>query len=281
MKTLIAILFLTASMASAQVATITVNPAHVENHVSPRMYAAFTEIMAEDVKGGLTAEMLHDRSFEQSVNYLGLPARWRLEPDERNDNVGAIQFTRTTKAAYPKTDSATDLPNHSLRVTLTRQDIRSTRRGFSQGRLSIQAGRLYKGYVWVKDPAPHGYTGAISVLLEEDNTGGATYARTSFQVIPGDWQKYSFQLRPDKTDRFAKLTFLFHAEGTLYLDQASLEPADAIAGVRPDTSAMIAALHPSFLRWPGGNVAQDYHWKWGIGPRDLRPIWISTTVVTE
>jgi alpha-N-arabinofuranosidase len=40
---------------------------------------------------------------------------------------------------------------------------------------------------------------------------------------------------------------------------------------------MIARLHPSFLRWPGGNVAQDYHWQWGIGPRDLRPVWINTS----
>lgn len=36
---------------------------------------------------------------------------------------------------------------------------------------------------------------------------------------------------------------------------------------------MIAKLHPSFIRWPGGNVAQDYHWQWDIGPRDLRPVW--------
>jgi len=38
---------------------------------------------------------------------------------------------------------------------------------------------------------------------------------------------------------------------------------------------MIRSLHPSFMRWPGGNVAQDYHWQWGIGPRDLRPTWIN------
>jgi len=45
--------------------------------------------------------------------------------------------------------------------------------------------------------------------------------------------------------------------------------------VRADSEAMIAELRPSFLRWPGGNVAQDYHWQWGIGPRDLRPSWIN------
>ena len=59
------------------------------------------------------------------------------------------------------------------------------------------------------------------------------------------------------------------------MDQVSLEPADARDQVRPDSEEMIRVLHPSFMRWPGGNVAQDYHWQWGIGPRDDRPTWIN------
>src|SRR6266513_2118241 len=39
------------------------------------------------------------------------------------------------------------------------------------------------------------------------------------------------------------------------------------------SSAEINALRPAFIRWPGGNVAQDYHWMWGIGPRDQRLTW--------
>jgi alpha-N-arabinofuranosidase len=34
-------------------------------------------------------------------------------------------------------------------------------------------------------------------------------------------------------------------------------------------------LKPAFIRWPGGNVAQDYHWQWGVGPRDRRPTWVN------
>ena len=71
------------------------------------------------------------------------------------------------------------------------------------------------------------------------------------------------------------MSFLFGGKGALYVDQVSLEPADALTQVRPDSEAMIRNLHPSFMRWPGGNVAQDYHWQWGIGPRDLRPTWVN------
>ena len=259
--------------AAAQQATITIDSAIVENHVSPRMYAAFVEMMAEDVKWGMTAEMIHDRSFEEAPNYLGLPAHWQLEPDERNDNVTAIQFAQTTDEAYPKLSRADHSSEHALRVTLKPEDITDTRRGISQARLSIVAHTKYEGYLWMKAAEKDGYNGDITVALEEDNTDGETYARTTLAKVEGDWRQYRFQLEPAKTDRFAKLTFLFGGKGTVYLDQVSLEPAAAQLEVRPDAERMLAQLEPSFLRWPGGNVAQDYHWEWGVGPRDLRPTW--------
>ena len=258
-----------------QPATIHVDPAHVLGHVQSRMYASFVEMMAEDVKRGMTAEMLLDRSFEQSTDYLGLPASWQLEPDERNDNVGAIKFTQVTDDAYPRIDDATKLPNHSLRITLNPGDITDERRGLSQGRLSVRAGDAYKGYFWAKAPFTNGYTGQVRVALEEDSTDGKTYAAATISGLQGDWRQYSFSLTPSQTDRFAKLSLLFDGHGTLLLDQVSLEPTAAHDQVRADSEAMIAQLHPSFMRWPGGNVAQDYHWQWGIGPRDLRPVWIN------
>jgi len=275
--------------ASSQQVKITIDAAKVENHVSPRMYAAFVEMMNEDVKRGMTAEMLLDRSFEDAPDYLSLPAHWQIEPDERNDNGGAIRFVQTTDEAYPKLfrpdmPSSGNLPQHSLRVTVEPGDVNDSRRGFSQGHLSIVAHQQYNGYLWVKRPAPsgvqnRGYSGKITALLEEDNTDGATYAEATVTDLSsdasGEWKQYRFQLSPKQTDRFAKLTFLFGGRGTLFIDQASLEPASAQREVRADSEAMIAQLHPSFIRWPGGNVAQDYHWQWGIGPRDLRPVWIN------
>jgi alpha-N-arabinofuranosidase len=54
----------------------------------------------------------------------------------------------------------------------------------------------------------------------------------------------------------------------------SLMPADvATGGVRREVFDKIKQLKPAFIRWPGGNVAQDYRWFWGIGPRDERPTW--------
>ena len=114
--------FASSQSATIQAATIKVGTTRVVNHVSPRMYASFVEMMAEDVKWGMTAEMVHDRSFEEAPDYLGLPAEWQLEPDERNDNVGAIRFTPTTEEAYPRINAATKAQEHGLKITLAPAD---------------------------------------------------------------------------------------------------------------------------------------------------------------
>src|SRR2546430_454133 len=49
----------------------------------------------------------------------------------------------------------------------------------------------------------------------------------------------------------------------------------SVDGVRADVFEKIKALRPAFIRWPGGNVAQDYHWMWGVGPRDQRTSWVN------
>ena len=183
------------------------------------MYASFVEMMAEDVKRGLTAEMLQDRSFEEAPNYLGLPAEWQLEPDERNDNVGAIRFMPTEEEAYPKINRATGAAEHSLRISVHPGDITDNRRGLSQGRLSVRAGKTYKGYVWAKVPEKDAYSGDIQVVLEQDVTDGASYAQAVVSGIHGDWRQYKFLLSPRQTDRFAKLSFLFTGKGTLFLDR--------------------------------------------------------------
>ncbi len=41
--------------------------------------------------------------------------------------------------------------------------------------------------------------------------------------------------------------------------------------LREDTLALIQALRPPVIRYPGGNFASGYHWEDGIGPREARP----------
>ncbi len=53
-------------------------------------------------------------------------------------------------------------------------------------------------------------------------------------------------------------------------------PIPNTRGIRDDVLAALKALDIPVLRWPGGCFADEYHWKDGIGPRELRPRMINT-----
>jgi alpha-N-arabinofuranosidase len=111
--------------------------------------------------------------------------------------------------------------------------------------------------------------------------GGRVYDEATLAKVDGDWQRYAFTLKPDASDPLARFAILLTGQGTVWIDQVSLLPGDAVGEVRADTFERVKALRPSFIRYPGGNVAQDYHWQWGIGPRDARPAWINLSWKNE
>ncbi|HZQ95370.1 MAG TPA: alpha-L-arabinofuranosidase C-terminal domain-containing protein [Candidatus Sulfotelmatobacter sp.] len=268
--------FLCAARAQNAAATLTIDASKVENSISPTLYGQFAEFMFQDIKGGLDAELVRDRGFDEQPNALGLPRYWERDPDDRNDD-GGLRFSWDSGVYLPTVGGENTLPSqHSLRVDVHREAPQ--RRGVHQGWIPVRAGLDYRGYVWLKSAD---YVGNAVITLEADQTGGEQYASAVLREISGDWKNYSFTLRPVKSDPLAKLAILFEGNGRVWLDQVSLLPGDAQGGVRHDVEQLVAALHPAFIRWPGGNVAQDYHWQWGIGPRDRRPVWINESWAKE
>ncbi|HZI49011.1 MAG TPA: hypothetical protein VFD75_14545, partial [Pyrinomonadaceae bacterium] len=80
------VVVLLAAQVAAQTALITVDARKVENRISPLLYGQFLEFMFEGIKGGLHAELLRNRSFEESPNVIGLSRNWDRYPDDRNDD---------------------------------------------------------------------------------------------------------------------------------------------------------------------------------------------------
>lgn len=255
---------------SGPTASLAIDAAKIENVISPTLYGQFAEFMFEDIKGGLHAELIRDRGFDEAPNALGLPRYWERDPDDRDDD-DALRFAWDSDVYSPVHGDANTLSmQHSLRVEIERNDGR--RRGVRQGGIPIRQGLEYRGYLWLRIAD---YAGTVSVALEADQTGGERYASATLENVHGDWKQYRFTLVPAKSDALAKIAILFNGKGSLWLDQVSVLPGDAEGGVRRDVEQRVAALHPAFVRWPGGNVAQDYHWAWGIGPRDQRPVWVN------
>ncbi len=257
-------------------AQINVDAQKVEGRISPMLYGHFMEHMYEDVKFGLYAELIRDRSFEDAPNAIGLPRFWERDPDDRDDD-SPLKFHWDDSVFYPQARSFDSQSiDHSLRITLSEKS--DARRGIHQGGIPVRAGVEYHGYFWLKS---EGFDGHIKAALEQDQSGGETYDSQDLPVTSSDWRKYEYTLRSRKSDPLGKLALLVFGKGRLWIDQVSLMPGDAVDGVRADVFEKVKALRPAFMRWPGGNVAQDYHWMWGIGPRDERTTWVNLSWSNE
>src|ERR1044072_29686 len=266
-----------AAQSPSAAAHLRVDARRVENQISTLLYGQFIEFMFEGIKGGLHAELIRDRSFESPPNSIGLPRYWERYPDDRGDDYG-LTCARDEREASPPTGELREglFGRHSLRVELGDGVI--PRHGLFQPRTPVRPGIEYRGYLWLKSD---GFSGRVRVALESDVAEGETYAETYVGAVAGDWKKYEFTLRPRRADPLARFCILFEGRGKLWLDQVSLMPGDAADGGRRDGFERVKALRPAFIRYPGGNVAQDYHWQWGVGPRDARPTWINLSWKNE
>ena len=268
---------------ASQRASISIDARKVENSISPLLYGQFLEFMFEGIKRGLSAELIRDRSFEEPPNEIGLSRYWQRYPDDRNDDY-ALTFHWDDLIAYPeqrqvKPDSG--VHEHSLRVETGDGVIE--RHGIYQPRIAVRSGQEYQGYVWLRRKSAQG--SSVTVALESDSDEHQVYAATSLNrvtSIKGNWFRYVFSLTPNRSDPLARFTILFSGRGTVWIDRVSLMPANAAQGdVRRDVFDKIKLLKPAFIRWPGGNVAQDYHWLWGVGPRDERVAWTNLSWKNE
>jgi alpha-N-arabinofuranosidase len=100
--------------------------------------------------------------------------------------------------------------------------------------------------------------------------------------VSTEWKLYKYTLKTGAIEPSAAnhLNFTVGHSGTLWLNLVSLFPPtyhDRVNGNRIDLMEKLAAMHPAFLRFPGGNylegdhIGERYQWKKTIGPMVDRP----------
>lgn len=262
-------------------ATILIDSSDRLNPISELLYGHFAEFMFENIKQGLWAELLVNRGFENTAPPPAAAHYWERYPDTRNHPNGFLmggEVLGVSEQGYP--------PVIENRAQVLANLLPSqSGHGIYQSGIPVRAGVTYVGSIWLRatgaSRTPDGpqtggdFGGGLRVSLEEDRSGGDVYASTEIEGITSDWTKFDFELPAQVSDPRARFVLTVVGTGAIWIDQVSLMPGDAEAGLRPDVMAKIRALRPAFMRWPGGNVAQDYHWQWGIGPRDERPLWVN------
>lgn len=247
---------------SAATMTILVNqPGAV---VSSNLFGIFFEEINFAGEGGLYAEMVRNRAFYNASS----PLDWTLVTN------GAAAGTMTVDTTQPLN---ANIPN-SLNLTMTSGSgsIGAANSGFWG--MSVSNGATYDLNFYAQGAG--GFNGSILAELQNSN-GTATYAQALFSGLSSSWQHFATSFVASGTDTNARLVLSISQPGTVWLDVVSLFPRatfhNRTNGLRSDLGNMLAALHPSFLRFPGGNYIESttatnaVRWKKTIGDIAQRP----------
>ena len=236
--------------------------------ISPGFYGLMTEEINHSYDGGLYAELIQNRSFQDPAprgrQGSELPIHWSAVGD------GAAQVDRTdpVNAALPL----------SLKLELTGKAAGVANDGYWG--IPVKPKTTYTASFYAKGGS--GFAGPIMASLVLDGTDVAV-ATANSKPVSGEWRKYTVRLKTGKSAQAtAKARFVLSAtgRGSVSLTQVSLFPPTfkkSQNGLRPDLMQLMAGLKPSFIRLPGGNYVEGstfatrFNWKEMIGPVDKRP----------
>ncbi len=285
-------------------ASITIDAAHPGATISRNLYGIFFEEINHAGDGGLYAELIRDRGFEDAnlppacvlKGHKLIPPRtphfwtqpkvsdWTMDWEVTSQWPG--WSTELKDGASAQFALVTDHPltaatPHAFRAQIEKLPHGASAAVINEGYwgIAVKAGEQYRLNFWARTETT--FHGPFRASLR-----GSNGANLVSQAIPKKngtgWQHYELVLCPNATDATAKFVLSFGSTGTVWLDFVSLFPARTFHnrpnGMRPDIAQMIADMKPAFLRFPGGcyvegiTVQSRPQWKATLGrPEDRVP----------
>lgn len=262
--------------------------------IGKELYGVFLEEIGRGVDGGLYAEMLQNRGFEDAkapegftyqttgrgrgsgfrgadanggkwVDPGGYATTFIWEVDKSLPYWELIQRGNAKGAmSLDLTNPLSDKNPRSCKLEVT--DVpEGGRVGIAnQGwcpqpgaaAVGIKEGEKYVLTFYAK--AAPGFSGTLDASLE--NNEGVESNIASISGIGPEWKQYKAELTATKTDGRAWFMLSTKSKGTVWFDMVSLFPAKTFMnrpnGLRQDIAQLIADMKPGFVRFPGGCVVE-------------------------
>ena len=215
--------------------------------VSPTLYGLMTEEINYSYDGGLYGELVRDRVPSRSWGNLHY---W---PAVRRGN-------SAVKVSLDEKDGPSAAITHSIKVSVTAADSKSPAGIENTGYwgIPVRPNTTYTGSFWAKSDAREL---PVTVSLENDQTG-AVAATATVSGVSGQWKEYKYTLKTGNVAVSSNnhLLLTVNKPATLWLELVSLfPPTYNNHGNRIDLMEKMAAMHPTFLRMPGGNYLEGDH----------------------
>ena len=264
------------------------------------MFGIFFEEINHSGEGGLYAELVQNRAFEDTSVPEGYTVRdGQLFGPQLNNHLTGT-FTGGAGYRWPSTEIPAwsleqtvgsgaamslckEYPLHpatptSLAIRLPQAGSRVTLTNSGFWGMNIVKGEKYSLRFYVRKETK--YKGDVKVRLVGEK--GEVLAERKIDLKPsGDWTEYRDTLEAFATDPKGVLKLDFEGEGTVWLDYVSLFPVHTFGnrpnGLRKDVAEMLVGLNPGFVRWPGGCIVEGItrsnrvKWKETLGDSMTRP----------
>jgi alpha-L-arabinofuranosidase len=250
-------------------AQLTIDPTEIVTPVSPTLYGMMTEEINHAFDGGLYAELIQNRTFRASWEGV---QHWTLV--RQGDSEASMEVDRSSGPSKALPYSV------KLRVNSASATSEAGLSNAGYWGIALKPHIVYRGSFYAK--LDDSGIGPMTARLISDSTG-AVLAEAKIPVHTGDWSNYQYTLTTTAALTPSSKNHLqlsvAHA-GTVWLQLVSLMPPtfnNRPNGNRVDLMERMAALHPRFLRLPGGNylegdrLADWYNFKETIGPLVDRP----------
>ena len=262
--TLLAAALFAAVGASAQ-PVVDVDVQHLGAAVSPTLYGIFFEEINHAGDGGLYAELVQNRSFEDDAER---PLHWTV--------VGKA----TQALSSSGTLNGRQAHHLSLRVSEAGGGVQND----GYWGMAFRQQTTYTFSAWIKADAA--YKGNLTVSLNSPSGSNLGQTTVPLKLKAGQWtQVKGVPVLATGSNPDGRLTLTFSAPGSLSLDVVSLFPPTYKGrenGCRIDLAELLEALHPKFMRFPGGcyvegqttprnSLHNRFEWKNTIGPIEQRP----------
>ena len=271
----------------AEPAVITVNADHPGVKVSPTLWGIFYEEINHAGDGGIYAEMVQNRAFEETQLAAGAhmdgdlmvtPKGFKHPKWYKSELHGwSLIADGAAKAtiALEETNPLNEQSPHSLKLDVQQTGGRAGVANEGYWGMAVKQGESYDLSFYARTETNQMVTAQL-----ESADGAKTYAKAAVTGVTGPWRRYACRLMATGTDTQARLTLCVSKPGTIWFDVVSLFPKtykNRPNGLREDLVGLLQGLKPGFVRFPGGCVVEGVtlqnriQWKHTIGDIASRP----------
>lgn len=214
--------------------TVNIDASDRSKEISDTMWGLFFEDINSSADGGLYAEMVQNRSFEMDDHLYS----WKTAGDVKVNTENPLNENNPTYVTLGKGASIVN-------------------DGFDG--MSLKAGEVYNFSVYARGK------GDLIVSISQANADGTGIASINCNS-ENEWKKYETTLTTNEKDNLKALAI--QSSDDIDIDMVSLIPKDTYKGhgLRKDLMEALEAMHPSFLRFPGGCAVEgrtmDEAWNW-------------------